>query len=332
MEILNTARGNEAAGFAADHRVVPVEEAWRCPPQTTAGRIAVARWVREPGEDLEASSRCDERFCIVGISLTPATVRLEHGGNVIWDGPVMPGSIQITAPGESVRALYSTPCRVMHLFIEPDLLSTRYEKATGGQRAPLGSILDPGVFRDVAIERLATALEDANPVADAAGRLYADSICDAIVARLLTRAAERTPQATRRVAPLTKWRLRRALDFIEANFAQPIGLADVAASAGLTRMHFAAQFRSTTGYSPHAYLLRRRIEHAQMLLRSSALSVLDVALSCGFGSHAHFTTVFGRMVGESPNSWRSRMRGERPIVEPTVANDADAKRRGDKGA
>jgi transcriptional regulator GlxA family with amidase domain len=93
-------------------------------------------------------------------------------------------------------------------------------------------------------------------------------------------------------------------------------------------MHFAAQFRSTTGYSPHAYLLRRRIEHAQMLLRSSALSVLDVALSCGFGSHAHFTTVFGRMVGEPPNSWRTRMRGEGPIVEPAVAIAA---RRGDTG-
>jgi AraC family transcriptional regulator len=337
METSNTTRGNESSGFAPDNRVVPVEEAWRCPPPSTAGslaggRIAVARWVREPGEGLEVTSRCDERFCIVGISLTPATVRLEHGGNVIWDGPVITGSIQITAPGESVRALYSTPSRVMHLFIDPDFLLTRYEEAKeakGGQRVPLESIVDPGVFCDVAVERLATALEDANPVADAAGRLYADSICDAIVARLLARAVEHTPQAPRRVAPLPKWRLRRALDFIEANLAQPIGLADVAASAGLTRMHFAAQFRSTTGYSPHAYLLRRRIEHAQMLLRSSALSVLDVALSSGFGSHAHFTTVFGRMVGESPNSWRTRMRGERPVVEPTVATAA---RRGDKGA
>lgn len=122
----------------------------------------------------------------------------------------------------------------------------------------------------------------------------------------------------RRTSSLPKWRLRRALDFIEANLEQPIGLADVAASAGLTRMHFAAQFRSTTGYSPHAYLLRRRIERAQRLLRSSALSVLDVALSCGFGSHAHFTTVFGRMVGEPPTSWRTRMRDEGAIAEPAV--------------
>jgi len=83
----------------------------------------------------------------------------------------------------------------------------------------------------------------------------------------------------------------------------------VAASTGLTRMHFAAQFRSTTGYSPHAYLLRRRLEHAQMLLRSSEFSVLNVALSCGFSSHAHFTAVFKRMIGEPPNAWRMRMRG-----------------------
>lgn len=163
-----------------------------------------------------------------------------------------------------------------------------------------------------------TVLEEADPLADPSRRLDSDSACDAVVARLVARAAERTPQATRRAAPLPKWRLRRALDFIEANLAQPIGLADVAASTGLTRMHFAAQFRSTTGYSPHAYLLRRRIEHAQKLLCSSALSVLDVALSCGFGSHAHFTTVFGRMVGEPPNSWRTRMRGERPIERPAV--------------
>ncbi|WP_439654813.1 helix-turn-helix domain-containing protein [Trinickia terrae] len=113
-----------------------------------------------------------------------------------------------------------------------------------------------------------------------------------------------------RALSLPKWRLRRALDFIEANLAQPIRLADVAASAGLTRMHFAAQFRSTTGYSPHAYLLQRRIEHAQTLLRLPEPSVLDVALSCGFGSHAHFSTVFRRMVGEPPNRWRTRMRDD----------------------
>jgi transcriptional regulator GlxA family with amidase domain len=171
---------------------------------------------------------------------------------------------------------------------------------------------DPGIFRDVAVERLALALQDANPLADTFGRMYADSICDAIMARLLARRTDAMPAwPAARGASLPRWRLRRAIDFIEANLANPIGLAEVAASTGLTRMHFAAQFRSTTGYSPHTYLLRRRLEHAQMLLRSSEFSVLNVALSCGFSSHAHFTAVFKRMTGEPPNAWRTRMRGTR---------------------
>lgn len=70
-------------------------------------------------------------------------------------------------------------------------------------------------------------------------------------------------------------------------------------------MHFAAQFRRATGVRPHEYLLRRRIEHAQHLLRTSKQSVIDVALSSGFRSQAHFTTVFKRFVGQTPFCWRS---------------------------
>jgi AraC-like DNA-binding protein len=69
---------------------------------------------------------------------------------------------------------------------------------------------------------------------------------------------------------------------------------------GLTRMHFAAKFRRATGLRPHEYLLRRRIEHAHQLLLSSEHNVFDVALSRGFRSQAHFTTVFKRFVGETP--------------------------------
>jgi AraC family transcriptional regulator len=62
------------------------------------------------------------------------------------------------------------------------------------------------------------------------------------------------------VSGLAKWRLKRAIDFIMENLAEPIGLTEVAAAAGLLRMHFAAQFRVTTGSQPHDYIQRRRIE------------------------------------------------------------------------
>jgi AraC family transcriptional regulator len=309
---------------ASDRSIVGVEERWRCPPLSTVDaattdRILAGSWSWSEGgaAQREVSSVGDERFYTVGISLSATTLRFQHDGRVLCDGPVMPGSIQITAPGASVKAVYAAPCRVMHLFVAPDLVSRRYEEAEGQLARHDLADHSPGIFRDIAVERLALALQDANPLADTFGRMYADSVCDAIMARLLARGADdMSARAMAKGASLPRWRLRRALDFMEANLANPIGLAEVAASTGLTRMHFAAQFRSTTGYSPHAYLLRRRLEHAQMLLSSSEFSVLNVALSCGFSSHAHFTAVFKRMIGEPPNAWRMRMRGGRLANEP----------------
>jgi len=73
-------------------------------------------------------------------------------------------------------------------------------------------------------------------------------------------------------------------------------------------MHFAAQFRAATGLRPHEFVLRRRIERAQSLLLQSRLTSLDIALSTGFRSQAHFTTVFKRLVGETPARWRAIVR------------------------
>jgi AraC-like DNA-binding protein len=105
---------------------------------------------------------------------------------------------------------------------------------------------------------------------------------------------------------LAPWRLRRATDYIDAHLGEKMSLADVASASGLSRMHFAALFRASTGLRPLKYVQRRRIEHAQETLANSDMPVVDIALSVGFQSQAHFSTVFKRLVGESPVRWRQR--------------------------
>jgi transcriptional regulator GlxA family with amidase domain len=105
------------------------------------------------------------------------------------------------------------------------------------------------------------------------------------------------------VGELARWRLKRAIDYVEAQLDKPVSLADLASSAGLTRMHFAAQFRAATGLRPHEYLLRRRIERAQEMLAGTGMSLVDVALSVGFQTQAHFTSVFKRYTGQPPRAW-----------------------------
>ena len=108
---------------------------------------------------------------------------------------------------------------------------------------------------------------------------------------------------------LSKWRLKRARDYIEANLGEPLHLSDIAASTGLSRMHFAAQFRAATGMRPHDFVLRRRIERAQELIATPNTTLVDIALSVGFQTQAHFTTVFKRLVGETPSRWREYQGG-----------------------
>ena len=124
--------------------------------------------------------------------------------------------------------------------------------------------------------------------------------------RLLTR---RRPSSPPRVAALLKWRLQRVQDHIDANIAEPISLAELAAAAGLSRMHFAAQFRAATGCSPHEYLLQQRIECAKAMLSSAGVSLAETALNVGFQTQSHFSTVFKRLTGETPARWQRANQG-----------------------
>ena len=115
--------------------------------------------------------------------------------------------------------------------------------------------------------------------------------------------AQPLPQRPK-VSALAKWRLKKAADYVEAHLDESIRLADLAGAVGLTRMHFAAQFRAATGLRPHEFMLRKRVDRAKTLLSTSNAPLVDVALSVGFQTQAHFTTVFKRFAGETPLRWR----------------------------
>jgi AraC family transcriptional regulator len=101
------------------------------------------------------------------------------------------------------------------------------------------------------------------------------------------------------------------VDHIDAHIAEAISLSDMAAAAGLSRMHFAAQFRLATGSKPHDFVLLQRIEAAKRLLICTPNDLVAIALTVGFQAQAHFSTVFKRLVGETPGRWRRARLAER---------------------
>lgn len=175
---------------------------------------------------------------------------------------------------------------------------------------------------DAGLAPLATSLIAALPEDMAGAVLYADAIGAIIAAREAKEARGGASGRRRSCGMLPKWRLKRVMDYIDAHLDEPITLADLGAAAKLTRMHFAAQFRATTGLRPHEYLLRQRIERAKSLLLDDDLAIVEVALAVGFQTQAHFTTIFGRFVGETPYQWRRARAAER---KPAAARSAFAR-------
>lgn len=99
-------------------------------------------------------------------------------------------------------------------------------------------------------------------------------------------------------------RMKRAIDYIEANLEADVSIATLAAVACLSPHHFARAFRETFGEPPHSYVQRRRIARAQNLLQETRTPIAELALDCGFSSQAHFTTVFRQATGATPAAFR----------------------------
>jgi AraC family transcriptional regulator len=115
---------------------------------------------------------------------------------------------------------------------------------------------------------------------------------------------DQVPVRGRHVQGLQKWRLKRVVDYIDASMSSKMTSRDLAAVAGLSRMHFASQFRAATGLRPHEFLLQRRIRRAAELMGDTTMPIMEIALAVGFQTQAHFTTVFKRFSGCTPRNWR----------------------------
>ncbi|CAM2342311.1 helix-turn-helix domain-containing protein [Burkholderia vietnamiensis] len=301
-----TAAGFDVLAGARASSPIAAEHAWREPGVGRDIDIALSRWTRNGAQTLEVANDCGENWHCIGINLKCTSLTFSHAGRTLVEGRLTAGTAQITAPGVACCAVFGAPSDVLHLFASQTVLAECYADLFGRPHAGDIVIDDPRLIRDAALERLGQALAVSHTEHAALGKVFADSISLAIVSRVVLRHFSTNRSEVRGAAALPSWRMRRVVEFVEANLAEPIGLADMAESVGLTRMHFAAQFRRATGLRPHEYLMRRRIERAQQLLLESRDGLLDVALGCGFRSQAHFTTVFKRFVGETPFCWRAK--------------------------
>ena len=115
--------------------------------------------------------------------------------------------------------------------------------------------------------------------------------------------------------------LRRARDLMDRRFAEPLDVPTMAAAAAMSPAHFSRRFRAAYGETPYAYLMTRRIERAQALLRQG-MSVTDACMAVGCTSLGSFSARFTEIVGETPSQYRARDHTALEAVPPCVSKVA----------
>jgi AraC family transcriptional regulator len=103
---------------------------------------------------------------------------------------------------------------------------------------------------------------------------------------------------------LAPWQLRRAYEFIDDNLGADPSISEVAEQCGLSSSYFSRAFKRASGFSPHRWLTKRRIERAKELLDKPNLQLTEIAQTCGFVDQSHFARVFSKSENCSPGRWR----------------------------
>lgn len=152
---------------------------------------------------------------------------------------------------------------------------------------------------------LCREMQSANPL----GPMYAEALTNSLTLYLLRHYS--TGRVVHRLdkGSLSLRQMSTIDEYIHLHLDQKITLTDLADCLHLSVPHFERMFRATTHRAPYHYVLEIRLEKARLLLANSKLSLIEVALQCGFSNQSHFTTHFTKYSGVSPARFARGVRG-----------------------
>ena len=199
---------------------------------------------------------------------------------------------------------------VYWIHFVPESLLLRYllEQGPSVQAWPVDTVPVPwDAFRDVPelFEQPFTIESKMHPEPPSAQTCWLQTFLLTLVSMKLSLLDE----DTMRHFPPQYYRLKPAIDFMDARFTANPSLADVAARVNLAPTYFHQLFTSVFGFSPFTYMLNRRMNLARHLLSGTTLAVKEIAERAGYENPLYFSRVFTRHIQESPSAYRKRERG-----------------------
>jgi AraC family transcriptional regulator len=272
-----------------------------------ASKDAITRGVAiEPywGAQGDGPGTASDKHILTMCSRRPSRFEIRDGVNHWTSYIKQPGSLSLVPAGE---------CPVMRAETEFDLTVCAFDSALVSaldselERRPDGQLRLQANVEDHAAQQLMTLLSaDANE--GYTERLYTEYLAQALAVRMLFLGRRTKPLSNNRgTYGLPRHVLRRIIERMRS-FDSDLSLQALANESGYSRVHFVRMFKAATGSSPHNYLLNLKLERARELLKNPSMSLIDIALDCGFSSHSHMSRLFHKLVGVTPSAYRRRLR------------------------
>ncbi len=294
----------KAAGMNPDR----VESLWGVKAKAKGGGalgLTAALWSLDRADDHEINRpACDQTHVISIWTKGSVSSELSIDGKPRFHRLRSRGTFQMARAGESVRVVLREPsgaCLDLYLprSILADCFESEFETTHGAlELRPVGLETDPVITRlgdDIAAEIQTHRF---------ASRMAIDGATLMLAANLVRRWSNQAVPIRQPNGGLAPWQVRRATDYIEANLARDIPLADLAALARLSPFHFARAFKRSVGQPPHAYQYGLRLERAKDLLAQTDLSITEIASQVGYEAPQTLARAFQRGVGVTPTAYR----------------------------
>src|SRR5258707_5116356 len=115
---------------------------------------------------------------------------------------------------------------------------------------------------------------------------------------------------------LLAWQARKGRDYIDSHITAAVLVSDLGALVNRSEAHFSRSFKRTFGQTPHAFLVRRRVELAAQYMLTTDAPLSDIALRCGFSDQAHLCKHFRQAAGQTPAAWRRAQRDDEHEISP----------------
>lgn len=237
----------------------------------------------------------DQPFCAVSDAYRASFVEEGTFDLEIGEGRwrVVPGDVMLSHPGMAFRSAFQGA------GFSDTCLSIVYQAANDDGFDPARSWAAAGrpVLRASNRLRylrwgLARAVEEGAP-------LFAEYCATEIFRE--APGAEPGPLYTERSFAWYAERVHHVRDRLDAQFAEPFSVSDLARSVGMSLFHFSRVFTELAGVPPHRYLLKARLRAARRMLGQGA-SVTETCYACGFNNLSHFSRSFARRYGAAPSA------------------------------